>query len=492
LALIASIVENSDDAIISKTLDGVISSWNPAAERMFGYTAEEAIGQPITMIIPEDRRDEEQQIIGAIRRGERVDHMEVVRVGKDGRQIELSLTVSPIRDDAGQIVGASKIARDISERRRVIAALRDADRRKDEFLATLAHELRNPLAPISSAIEILKVARDDPETSANALAIMDRQVSQMVRLVDDLLDVARISTGKVEIRKRRIDLAAAVKNAIETSLPLIDRAGQTLRVQEPPEPIYVDGDKTRLAQVFANLLNNSSKYSDRGQAIELRISKRDGLAVVTIKDSGIGIPAEALPRVFDMFSQADRSIGRSQGGLGIGLFLVRRVVDMHGGAVEARSDGPGCGSEFTVRLPTVESKEIETSADEDTAIPAAKKRVLVVDDNEDGAEALATHLRIKGHDVRAAFDGAEAVAAAEAFRPDVMFIDLGMPTLDGHEAAKQIRSRPWGRKVLLVALTGWGQTEDRKRSHQAGFDHHIVKPADPEVIARLINTERVL
>ena len=485
-SLIAAIVESSDDAIISKTLDGIITSWNAGATRLFGYEAREAIGQSIAIIIPPDRMVEEAGIIASIRRGERVDHLETVRHTKDGRRVEISVTISPIRDGNGAIIGASKIARDIGERRRVLEALKDADRHKDEFIATLAHELRNPLAPITTGLHVLRTAGPGTAAAEKALEIMERQIHQMVRLVDDLLDVARISTGKVEIRKRRIALADVVRSAAETSLPLIDRAGQTLAVIAPDQPAYVEGDATRLAQVFANLLNNSSKYSDRGQKIELRVTHADGFVVVSVRDEGIGIPAELLPRVFEMFRQVDRSAARAQGGLGIGLYLVKRIVEMHGGIVEARSGGAGLGSEFIVRLPVVDAEDAETLSAEPVSAPIPQRRVLIVDDNEDAAESLATHLRIKGHDTRLAFDGVSAINIAEQFQPDVMFVDIGMPRLDGHETARRIRSFPWGKKVLLVALTGWGHTDDRRRSHLAGFDHHLVKPADHAAIDRLV------
>ena len=491
-SLITALVESSDDAIVSKTLDGIITSWNAGATRLFGYEAAEAIGQSIAIIIPPDRIDEEAEIIASIRRGERVDHLETVRRRKDGKLVEISVTISPIRDGSGAIVGASKIARDISERRRVVEALRDADRRKDEFIATLAHELRNPLAPITTGLHILRTAGPGSDAAAKSLEIMDRQINQMVRLVDDLLDVARISTGKVEIRKRRILLADVVRSAAETSLPLIDRAGQTLTIIDPPQPTYVDGDATRLAQVLANLLNNSSKYSDRGQKIELRVTRADGFVVVSVRDQGIGIPADLLPGVFEMFRQVDRSAARAQGGLGIGLYLVKRIVEMHGGVVEARSEGPGLGSEFIVRLPVVDAEDAAIVDDVAVAAPTTRRRVLIVDDNEDAAESLAAHLQIKGHETRLAFDGTSAISEAEQFQPDVMFVDIGMPRLDGYETARRIRSYPWGRKVLLVALTGWGQVEDRRQSHLAGFDHHLVKPADHAAIDRLVTAPPVV
>jgi PAS domain S-box-containing protein len=375
------------------------------------------------------------------------------------------------------------LAMDITERRRSVEALQEADRRKDEFLATLAHELRNPLAPISSGLHILRSAAD-PSQAATALEIMDRQVAHMVRLVDDLLDVARITTGKVEVRCEPIDLAAAINDAVETSGPLVDGR---VTVTPPSVPVYVNADRTRLAQVFANLLNNSAKYSEPGQPIAIAFGREDDAAVVRVRDAGMGIHPDMLPSVFEMFRQADRTGGRSPGGLGIGLSLVKRIVELHGGTVTARSEGLGRGSEFEVRLPAIaDSRAAVTDAVEAAGRGPSRRRILVVDDNEDAAESLAALLTISGHETRMAHDGPEAVEQAGQFHPDVVFLDIGMPTLDGHETAKLIRQQPWGKDMVLVALTGWGQTEDRRRSKDAGFNHHLVKPADPAVVEKLL------
>jgi len=375
---------------------------------------------------------------------------------------------------------------DITEQRRSVEALQEADRRKDEFLATLAHELRNPLAPISSGLHILRSARDRAQTST-ALEIMERQVGQMVRLVDDLLDVARITTGKVEIRSEPIDLALPINDAIETSEPTFQKLGQRLVVHRPAQPVYVSADRTRLSQVFANLLNNSSKYSEPGQEITLTFEQVGAEAVIRVRDHGIGIHPEMLPRVFEMFRQADRTGGRSRGGLGIGLSLVKRILDLHDGTITAASEGLGHGSEFIVRLATIDSSRVPVHGRDDASrgqLP--RRRILVVDDNADAAESLAALLAISGHETRLAHDGHDAVAQAQQFQPDVVFLDIGMPLLDGHETAKMIRQQPWGKHMVLVALTGWGQTEDRRRSKDAGFNHHLVKPADPAVVATLL------
>jgi PAS domain S-box-containing protein len=785
-SLLAAIVASSDDAIISQTLDGRITSWNKGAETLFGYSAREAVGQSIHLIVPPEGRDQVAQILDRIRHGDRVDHLDAVRICKDGRRVNVSLTVSPVHDRHGQIIGASKTARDVTtrkewednlvrneeaqrllvgihdatrglqdpaavmrqivsrvgehfnvtrcaygevsedqeqvtitrgytkdlptvagrypldvfgplmigelkagrtaiindvtrdpltdsplaretyarmaiaslvcvpllrngrlaaflvmcdssprawttdeahlleqvaertlyavesaraneslrenrdvlalalaagrmgvwtrdlvhgtiwwspeiarllgldgtppsrdrvyalfhdddrqgvidevdaavkerrefssvfrfhdaksqqlgwmevrgkaiygadgrpemlfglgidvtERQRNIEALREADRRKDEFLATLAHELRNPLAPISSGLHILRSAGDNPQVAATAREIMERQVAQMVRLVDDLLDVARITTGKVELRTAVIDVADAVRDAVETSRPLIESNGQRLSVSLPSSPVHVNADRTRLAQVFANLLNNSAKFSDAGQPIAIAVTRDGGQAVVRVTDAGIGIPRDALPKIFDMFGQADGAFHRGKGGLGIGLSLVRRIAEMHGGTVEAHSEGAGRGSEFVVRIPAIEPRQLAVNATAAAAsVPNHKRRILVVDDNTDAAESLAALLAISGHETRLAHDGLQAVEEAREFKPDVVFLDIGMPSIDGHETARRIRQEPWGRDMVLVALTGWGQLEDRRRSKEAGFNHHLVKPADPNVVAKLI------
>jgi len=378
------------------------------------------------------------------------------------------------------------LAIDITERRRAVEALRDADRRKDEFLATLAHELRNPLAPISSGVHILRSTRDASQRSV-ALEIMERQINQMVRLVDDLLDVARITTGKVEVRCEPIDLQQAINDAIETSSALL---GDRLTQCKAAGAVFVNADRTRLAQVFANLLNNSAKYSEPGQPISITVGREGGDAVVRVKDAGMGIHPEMLPRVFDMFRQADRTGGRSRGGLGIGLSIVKRIVEMHGGTVTAQSQGLGLGSEFVVRIPAIDGPRDSNAAAARAETDGARERrkILVVDDNADAAESLAALLSISGHETRMAHDGPEALQQAERFHPDIVFLDIGMPTLDGHETAKLIRKQPWGRQMVLVALTGWGQHEDRRRSKDAGFDHHLVKPADPRVVEKLLES----
>jgi PAS domain S-box-containing protein len=373
------------------------------------------------------------------------------------------------------------------ERLRLIGQLRNADRRKDEFLATLAHELRNPLAPIRNGLQILRLGGASGEMADDARNMMERQLNQMVRLIDDLLDLSRISRGKIELRKDRVELAKVVQQAVETSRPVIEQADHELLIDAPAGPIYVDADVTRLAQVFSNLLNNAAKYTERGGRIHLSVQRRGAEALVSVKDNGLGIPAHMLPKVFDMFTQVDRNLERAQGGLGIGLSIVKRLVEMHGGSVEAKSDGHGMGSEFVVRLPVVLSVAQPSDADEPAGGAAARRRVLVVDDNRDAAMSLAMMLKLMGSEVKTAHDGMEALDVAAVFRPDLVLLDIGMPRLNGHETARRIREQPWAKNVVLVALTGWGQEEDRRRSEEAGFDSHMVKPIEPRALEKLLS-----
>jgi PAS domain S-box-containing protein len=408
--------------------------------------------------------------------------------GTDGTYRWFLSRAVPIRDDEGRIFRWFGTNTDITEQRALEQALKEADRKKDEFLATLAHELRNPLAPLRTGLQLMKLARTDANAVEQARTMMERQLGQMVRLIDDLLDLSRISQGKIALQMARVPLATAVRTAVETSRPLIEASGHDLILDVADEPIYVNGDETRLAQVFANLLNNAAKFTERGGHIRLTVTRQGGDAVVSVEDDGVGIPAHLLPQVFDMFMQVDRSLEKSHGGLGIGLNIVKRLVVMHGGSVEAHSGGHGTGSRFIVRLPvvlTLASDEPGDEADE-LAQPAARRRILVVDDNRDAALSLAMLLRIMGNDTQTAHDGLEAVAVAAAYRPDVVLLDIGMPKVNGYEVARRIRQEPWGKTIVLVAVTGWGQAEDRRRSHEAGFNLHIVKPIEPEALEKLL------
>lgn len=384
---------------------------------------------------------------------------------------------------------------DITERRRAVDALRDSDRRKDEFLATLAHELRNPLAPIRIAVALMrKKEPGDPEVRA-AQDIIDRQVRQMTRLVDDLLDLARITQGKIQLRKEPVPLQAVVHDAVEVARPLISASEQILRVTLPPlaESILFDGDPTRLAQILQNLLTNAAKYTPKGGHIWLSVECSAQQAELSVRDDGIGIAAEHLPHLFEMFSQVAPALERTQGGLGIGLWLVRGLVELHGGSVSARSAGLGQGSEFTVRLPLVASQDTTATATPPSAATKERSqpnrvRILIVDDNRDAADTLDMMLRLMGYEVHSVHDGLAAVQAAESFGPQVVLLDIGLPKMNGYEAARHIRQQPWGKHISLIALTGWGQEDDKRRAIEAGFDAHLTKPMDPAQLEALLQS----
>ena len=751
----AAIVAGSDDAIISKDLDGRITSWNRGAERLFGYTAEEAIGRPITMLFPADRLGEEPIILGSVGRGERVETYETIRLRKDGSPVEVSLTVSPVRDAHGHVVGASKIARDITRQRRAerqlrdaeayyrrltdllpigiytcdvrgaityynehaarlwgrvpelgeqgfgpwsggdpdddstleaespvalalsegrsfrneelliertdgthvtvlvdidpvldrdgqllgsvvvlhdvtevkraerelreqreqletlletvpvpvmlahdakaqritgnraaaeilrlpgaanfslspppgeepppyrvmrrgeavppedlplqraargetvtadeidhvledgtvlhtivsarplfgasgeprgavaammdvtellasAHALREADRLKTEFLATLSHELRNPLAPILTGLEVMRMHRDDPETLERTRTTVERQSLQLVRLVDDLLDIARITRGRLELRRRRTLLADVIEQAVDALTPAMQQRGHALTVEEGPPGIEVDADAERLVQVLGNLLHNAAIYTPPQGHVTLRVDVRAEEAVVVVEDTGVGIPLDMRERVFEMFTQVNRSHERGHSGLGVGLTLARSLVELHGGVLEVESAGLDLGSTFTVRLPLLPAaapRLVETPAPPAAVESHAPKRVLIVDDNEAFIESLSMLIETLGHDVRTAYDGASALEVGAELRPDLVLMDLGMPGMNGYDAARRMREEPWGRDVTLVALTGWGRAEDKRRTREAGFDHHMVKPPQPAELRRLL------
>jgi PAS domain S-box-containing protein len=754
--LLASIVESSDDAIIGKSLDGFIQSWNAAAERLFGFTSEQALGHHISLIIPSERIAEEEHIVNSLKAGRRIEHFETERLRSDGQRILVSITVSPIKDEAGNVIGASKIVRDVTRRRldeererellaeaaaanakfqaffeqgalfagimdldgtilepnrlswegcgytreqiigkpfwegpwwtpsatlveriktasaeaaagktfraempyfvadgsqriaditiqpirdetgkvlfvvptgtditdrkraeadrekfvtlienstdfigmcdlngipffvnraglemvgmdsieqarrtpvadfffpedqdrimneffpavmekghgeievrfrhfktgearwmaykvliltnaagqpiafatvsqdvterkrlednlrKLAADLSEANRRKNEFMATLAHELRNPLAPLCNMLEVLKHADGDGEMLKRACDTMERQLAQMVRLVDDLLDLNRITYDRLELRESEVELSSVIQQAVETARPLADSANLDLRVTLPEAPIYLHADSARLAQVFGNLLNNSCRYTKSGGTIWLSAERVDDDVVVTVKDNGSGIPHDKLQSIFDMFTQIDRSPEWSQGGLGIGLTLVKRLVEMHGGSVEARSAGVEQGSEFVVRLPVLTGKvdlllPRPIAASERTAT----HRILIVDDNRDSADSLALLLEITGNKTYIAHDGVEAIEAVEKHRPEVVLLDIGLPKLSGHDVCRRIREQPWGKDIVVIALTGWGQEEDRRKSEEAGFDGHLVKPVDYDELLELLSS----
>ena len=492
LALLAAIVDSSDDAIISKTLDGTIMSWNPAAERLFGYTAAEAVGQPIFLIVPQDRHGEEEGVLARIRAGQFVDHFETVRRRKDGSLLDVSLTVSPVKDSHGRIIGASKIARDISQRKRVErerAAMYEeanqANRAKDEFLAMLGHELRNPLGAISSAVRLLEPIDAVSERAALARDVIARQTRHLARLVDDLLDVARVMTGKVLLERQPLDLAEAVTrhvNSVRATGKMQEHA-----VTLATASVWVDADTIRIEQIVGNLVANALKYTPAGGRITIHVGPENGLAVLSIEDTGVGMTPYLLSRVFDLFVQGERRLDRGQGGLGIGLTLVRRLVELHGGTVEAASEGPDRGSRFTVRLRAIAPPRVgQESARRGVSWSIAARRVLVIEDNADARAMLRHLLETAGHEVHEAADGRQGLDMALTLRPDVALVDLGLPGLDGFEIARQLRAVDERRNMLLVAVTGYGSSDDRERSLLAGFDVHLVKPVDPDLLAGLL------
>jgi PAS domain S-box-containing protein len=500
---LAAIVESSDDAIISKTLDGVISSWNQGAERIFGYAAEEVIGKPITLLIPPTHIDEEPVILQKLRRGERVDHYETVRKRKDGVLINVALTVSPIRDENGSIVGASKISRDITQRKRAEdllrqeitireqaeIALRDADRRKDEFLATLAHELRNPLAPIRQAALIYKSPGATDAQKRWSSDVITRQVQHMSLLLEDLLDISRITRGTLQLRMEVVDLAEIVQAAVETARPIIDAKRHDFRSELSSQPVRFVADPLRLAQVLSNLLTNAAKYTDPEGILRLRASCSGEIVSISVTDNGIGLPADALTSVFEMFSQVASSRDHSEGGLGIGLSLTKGLVELHGGEIEARSAGVGHGSEFIVRLPLRKANVThQKPVIESTSVPPVRRRVLIADDNRDAGDSLAELLRMDGHDVTVVHNGQEALAAFSAFQPEVALLDIGMPELNGYEVARRVRQGSLGRAVTLIAVTGWGQDRDKAQSLAAGFNHHLTKPIEADRLLEMLRS----
>jgi PAS domain S-box-containing protein len=620
---LASIVENSDDAIIGKSLEGIVTSWNAGAERLYGYSASEVLGQPSTFLTPDDRIGERSAILVRLKdKDSATQTLETVRRAKDGRLIDVSMSMAPIRDAAGNIIGTSTIARDISaykraaekvrraqealekseklyraigesidygvwvcepdgrniyasdsflnlvgltqaecsefgwgtvlhpddvertmaawkecirtegrwdvehrfkgrdgqwhptlarggpvrnERGQIVAwaginldigrlkeaeeRLQEADRNKNDFLAVLSHELRNPLAPLLNALAILNRPDAGRETLAEARDMAERQVHHLARLVDDLLDVSRITHGKIELRKEPMELQAAVARAVETALPAIEGQRHELTVHLPKEPVWLQADLVRIAQVLSNLLNNSAKYTTPGGKISLEVEEAGGEAVVRVRDTGIGIPEAALPRVFEMFAQAAPADSRSPMSLGVGLRLVKSLVELHRGKVEARSAGPGKGSEFVVRLPTTAPPAHPV----EVAVPAAPvtspRQVLVVDDNADAAASLAVLLKLEGHETRVAHNGPSALDEVERSRPDVVFLDIGMPGMDGYEVARRLRARHGASALKLIALTGWGQEHDRERAQAAGFDHHLTKPVAPDALQGLLSED---
>ena len=482
-----------DYAIFMLDPTGHVSTWNPGAQRIKGYEASEIIGRHFSTFYPQEDVDAgkcEVELRGAAATGRFED--EGWRLRKDGSRFWANVVISAVHDDDGTLVGFAKVTRDLTERRRAederaaLAAAKEANRAKDEFLAMLGHELRNPLAPIVTALELMKLRGD--VSSGREQVIIERQVQYVVRLVDDLPDVSRITQGKIELKKETFELASVVAKAVETASPLLEQRRHRLTIDVARHGLPLCGDVVRITQVLVNLLTNAAKYTDLEGRIELHAWRDGHEIVVQVKDNGVGIRADLLPKLFELFVQGPRAADRSEGGLGIGLTLVRSLVQMHGGTVVALSDGPGKGSAFVVRLPAAVATEDRSAQELMTPVGrvSAPRRVLIVDDNIDGAVLLAELCGAMGHDVRVAHDGPQALAAIREHAPDVAVLDIGLPVMDGYELAKRIREQ-LGPSCRLVALTGYGQEHDRKRSEQAGFDAHLVKPVDPSRVLALID-----
>ena len=483
--------ENATEGIHRVGPDGRIIWANRAELSLLGYSKHEYVGH----FIQEFHVDQPviDEMLAKLRAGESLYNFQARLRCKDGSIRHVLVNSNTCFED-GEFAYTRCFTRDITDRVKAEESLIELDQRKDEFLATLAHELRNPLAPISNALQMMRLAGAQDQTTEEARAIIERQVRQMVRIVDDLLDVSRITRGKLELRKQPVELSEVLKCAVETSQPFIDAMQHQLLIKIPSSPIHLMGDATRLAQVFANLLNNSAKYMDRGGQIELIVEERAHDVVVSVQDSGIGIPPDALPHIFGMFHQVNHALERAQGGLGIGLTLVRKLVELHGGEIAAYSDGVGKGSRFVVTLPRSEPAaaapaKIAAAAE---AFQKHRKRILVVDDNKDSAMSLTTMLQLMGNEVCMAHDGLAAVEIAAAYRPEIIFMDVGMPKLNGYDATRQIRQTPWGQNVHIIALTGWGQNEDVRRSLEAGCTAHLVKPIEHADLQRLLAGSTVL
>ena len=502
-----AIVQSSNDAIVTKTLNGIITSWNPAAERLFGYTAAEVIGKPITILFPPDRLPEEEHFQATIRAGGSVDHFESVRVRKDGALINVSVTLSPIRDAAGTIVGISKIARDITEQVKLTARERAArqeaeaaNRVKDEFLATLSHELRTPLNAVFGWVRMLQTGNLDVATQRHALGVIARNCQIQLDLINDLLDMSRIITGRVTLKMKTLYLAEVIDAAVEALQPSAAEKNITVRVEHEPNTPAVIGDAERLQQVVWNLLTNAVKFTDRGGRICIRLFQAGSKVAITVTDNGAGIAPEVLPHVFERFRQEDSSTSRRHSGLGLGLAIVRHFVELHGGVARAWSEGHGRGSTFTVSLPVAAVRLPEPVVKHTTLAPSVGVfserlkgiRVVVIDDDRDSRELIGEVMRHAGAVLFTAANAAEGLGKIVGERPDVVVSDLGMPGEDGFSLLKRVRALgdPDVAQVRVLALTAYSRSTDRGLALNAGFDAYLAKPVDPptlvEAVARLV------
>lgn len=481
---LADFFENATEGLHKVGRDGTILWANRADYGLLGYSEDEYIGQPISDFHAD--ADVIADILLRLQRGDALENFPARLRCKNGTIKHVRISSNACFED-GEFAYTRCFTRDVTQQWQAEKTLVEADRRKDEFLATLSHELRNPLAPIRNALELLDTDPTDAATLDEATSVIRRQTQQMTRLVDDLLDISRITRDKIELRKQVVDLASIINSAVETSRPMIHTAEHQLTVSLPERPINLHADAARLAQVFSNLLNNAAKFTPKGGRIQIEAKQVGREVVVSFRDNGVGIACDALAYVFDMFRQVDQSLEKSQGGLGIGLTLVRRLVEMHDGTVNAQSVGPGKGSEFTVRLPAAPvAARTPKNAKSTSKSTMAKRRVLVVDDNKDSGDTLCMLLRLKGHDVSTARDGVQAIDLAAEFRPEIILMDVGMPKLNGYEATRRIREMPGGRDIFIVALTGWGQASDIARSLEAGCSAHLVKPVNFAALDQLL------
>jgi PAS domain S-box-containing protein len=476
-----ALLEAAPDAMVIVDERGQIVLVNSQAERLFGYDRKELLGQPVERLIPESLRSRHHAHRAAYSQEPRPrtmgEGLELAALRKDGSTFPVDIALGPLAaGEQGPLVSAA--IRDVTERKRTERAMRD-------FLATLGHELRNPMAAMSNATRLLRHPQVSHEQARWSLDILEDEGRHMTRLIDDLLDLSRVARNTIELKREVVDFPAVIERVLHSTRPLLEERGQTIGVELPREVVRMNVDPVRLTQVFSNLVDNAAKYGPPGNRIEVLARRDGGTLVVSVRDQGRGISPEALPRLFDMFYRADRSLEQHEGGLGIGLTLVRQLVELHGGSVEASSDGVGRGSTFTVRLPVVDEPN-PREAGESPALSSAHRRVLVVDDNRRAADPLAEILRLDGHHVQTAYDGREALAAAERFRPDVALLDIGMPEINGYDVARRLRSETWGERMFLVALTGLGSPEDRERAREAGFDTHLVKPVDVDALEKIL------
>jgi len=478
-----------DYAIFMLDTDGRVVSWNAGAERIKGYAAHEIIGKHFSAFYPEDARRKkwpEQELALARDHGRFED--EGPRLRKDGTTFWANVVISAVFERDGTLRGFAKVTRDLTDRRRV-EALEDASRKTNEFLAMLAHELRNPLAPMANALKLLARAPTSDPTELWVREVLERQTGQMSRLVDDLLDVSRVTRAAMVLDRKPLDARRSLRNALDAARQWIEEGRHRLTLDIADERLEVDGDEVRLNQVFQNLLHNAAKYTPEGGEIHVAARREGEEAVISVRDSGVGMAPELVESAFEIFKQGSQSLDRPHGGLGVGLTLVQRLVQLHGGKVEARSEGPGKGSEFVVRLPLRHEPAIVDAASlsqEDGKHTGAPRRVLVVDDNQDAAHALRLLLETDGHEVMVAADGAAGLALAREHRPDVVLLDIGLPTLNGYEIATRIRADPALKDTMLVAVTGYGQMHDRARASASGFDHHLVKPVEFRALQELL------